>query len=825
MYIDAALNYFKGNKFAANVWQGKYAMRDRERNLVEQTPDEMHRRLAKEFARAEAKFPNAKLNEEDIYNLFKNFSYIIPQGSVMAILGNKYLTGSLSNCFVIGKPEDSYGGILQKDQELVQLMKRRGGVGLDISSLRPSGTSVDNAAQSSTGAVSFMDRFSNSTREVAQGGRRGALMLTIDGRHPEVEEFALIKQDINKVTGANISILLHDDFMKAVESNGTYTLKFPIDSDTPSITKEVNARKLWNTIVTAARNSAEPGLIFKTRHDKYCPSHIYRRFCNITTNPCGEIMMGAYDSCRLLAANIFACVEFPFTNKARFNYDKWYDVCYKMQRLGDNLVELELEYVRKIIDKIKSDPEDKDVKRVELDLWEKVYATGRDGRRTGNGVTGLGDALAALGLRYDSKTSFDVVDSIFRTKLKAELNSSVDMAQDRGAFSDWDSNLEELESNDPDSFFHFVKNTYSDEWTRMLKYGRRNISLSTCAPTGSLSTLAQLNEDHYSVTSGIEPVFSLVYTRRKKINPNDKDARVDFVDQSGDSWQEFYIFHEGFKMWLEINGYEPDNLSKQQLEELVPKSPYYKATAPEIDWVNRVTIQGIIQKYTTHSISSTINLPSDVSVEKVSEIYLESWRQGLKGITIYRDGSRTGVLVNDTTTKGSAGEFNYYNAIKRTKILNGELHTLTVKGQKYGVVIGLLKDKPYEIFVTLDPNTNERLVKGEVIKQGKGHYTFKSDSISIEKLEIQAEYAEERILTRLLSGMLRHGVNPKFIYEQIDKCDLPVVSTGKALSRVIKKYIPENELLERHKCKDCGSSNVRFEEGCSKCNDCGSSKC
>jgi ribonucleoside-diphosphate reductase alpha chain len=819
MYI--AEKYFNGNQLASIVWASKYAVRDKEGNQIEESPDQMHNRLSKEFARIEKKYPSS-LSEQQISDYFNKFSQIIPQGSVMSVLGNPYIFGSLSNCFVIGQPEDSYGGILKKDEELVQLMKRRGGVGIDVSSLRPSGSSVNNAAQSSTGAVSFMERFSNSTREVAQGGRRGALMITIDVRHPDVKDFISIKQDLTKVTGANISVLLDNEFMNAVQSDGDYELRFPVDN--PKITKTVKAKELWNTIIKCAHNTAEPGLIFKDRQNAYCPSHIYPRFKNVTTNPCSEIMMGVYDSCRLMASNIFSCVVNPFTKKSYFDYEKWYQISYDMQRLGDDLVDLELEYVQRIIKKIKSDNENKETKRTELELWENIYQTGRDGRRTGNGITALGDALAGLGIKYGSKEAIKVTDKIFRTKLQAELNGTIDLAKERGAFQDWNPELEKEESNKKDSFFYFIKNEFPNEWKRMQKYGRRNISWSTVAPTGSLSLLARLDDNHFGTSSGIEPVFELVHIRRKKINPNDKESRTDFVDHLGDKWQEFKVFHEGFKMWLELQGVEdPQKLTKSELDELIKQSPYYESTAGEIDWIKRITLQSAIQTYTTHSISSTINLPKDVPVEKVSEIYLEAWKQGLKGITVYRDQSRAGVLITESSK--TPEDFEYHDSVKRPKSLEAELHTLMIKGVRYGIIVGLLDKKPYEVFILVNPQTEEKLIHGKSVKVKKGHYNFESKTCIIENVQLAAEYGEERMLTRLISGMLRHRVNPKFIYEQIDKCELPVVSVGKALSRIIKKYIPEKELLERFRCKDCGSSDIRFEEGCSKCNSCGSSKC
>lgn len=851
---DFALDYFSGNELAATVWKGKYALK-KDGEVIEDTPMDTHVRMGMEFARIEAKYGGEnQIFAHDVIQSFENFGEIIPQGSVMSQLGNKNSIGSLSNCIVIPEVYDSYGGIMFADQQLSQLMKRRCGVGVDISTLRPAGSVVSNAAQSSTGAVSFMHRFSHTTREVAQDGRRGALMISMDIRHPEAEQFATIKEDLTKVTGANISLKLTDEFMQAVERKELFDQRFPINI--PSLRRtfpkvelregEVwkggnrsqyiirDANKLWNKIVGAAHKSAEPGLIFWDRQHWYSPSSVYPEFENISTNPCSEIAMGN-DSCRLIAANMFSCVVNPFKKDAYFDFTKWYEINYKQMRLMDDLVDLEFEHIDRILDKIKNDKEPDHIKTIEIKTWEDLRRTGERGRRTGAGFTALGDTLAGLGLKYDSQEALDFVRDVMINKLLGELDSTMDMAEERGAFPAFDAALEAKVAEREDSFFYFLKTEFPEKWERMQRVGRRNISWSTVAPTGSLSLLASLGRGFHGTTSGIEPLFAIYYIRRKKINPNDKEARVDFVDKLGDKWQEFPVFHEGFKMWWVITSqYEHnpkegirilENMSKEDLAKVITESPYAGSTAPEINWKKRVEMQGIIQKYITHSISSTINLPEDVKTEEVSDIYFESWKAGLKGITVYRDGSRSGVLV--TSSNSGDSELVYHDAPKRPKSLDAELSPVTVKGQRYNVVVGLFDNKPYEVFAWNGHKSGYDKAKGKIIKEKKGQYSFVSEEekIYIENIQEAALHADEQILTRLVSGMMRHGVNPKFILEQIDKCELEIVSFGKALGRVLKKYIPEKELLERYKCSDCGSSNVRFEEGCAKCSDCGSSKC
>ncbi|WP_457617220.1 adenosylcobalamin-dependent ribonucleoside-diphosphate reductase, partial [Lutibacter sp.] len=690
--LERTLAYFNGDELAATTWINKYAMKNDDGDYLEVTPDDMHKRMASEFARIEKKYSENEntpenlsdygqkrkfLSEEAIYQLFKNFKYIIPQGSVMSSLGNKNVIASLSNCVVVPAVLDSYGGIFYTDQQLAQLFKRRCGVGVDLSNLRPNGSKVSNAAGSTSGAVSFMNRFSNTTREVAQNGRRGALMLTMDVAHPDIEEFVTIKQDLTKITGANISIRLSDEFMIAVVNDDDFTLRWPIESENPTYTKTIKAKTLWNTIIKCAHNTAEPGLIFWDRQHFYSTSSIYPGFKNSSTNPCSEIAMQGGDSCRLIAMNLYSFVENPFTEKATFNFEKFYEVAYESQRLMDDLVDLELEAVDKIFNKIMHDKEPNNIKQVEIDTWKLLYQTGKKGRRTGLGFTALADAIAALGLKIDTDEALKMVDKIMRTKLKGEFDSSIDMAITRGKFSVFNPEIEKFSE-----FVQMIEKEFPSIYKRMMKFGRRNISISTVAPTGSLSMLAQ-------TSSGIEPVFLLSYKRRRKVNPDDTNAKISYVDDLGDAFEEFDVYHPKLKEWMKITG-------KTAIEE----SPYKGATAPEIDWVKRVEMQALIQKYTTHSISSTINLASDVPVDLVGDIYIESWRKGLKGITVYRDGSRSGILVSNDDKKEEAKENCYAETIfpKRPKKIEAKVVRFQNDYEKWVAVVGLIDNRPYEIF-------------------------------------------------------------------------------------------------------------------------------
>lgn len=864
--------YFNGDELAADVWESKYKIEG------EKTPHDMHIRMAEELARPERKYVDIASDREGfdlsdfgkalekklrkksdkelvdwIMEYLGEFRYIVPQGSIMTMLGNKRKIGSLSNCFVVPSPHDSYGGILRTDQQLAQLMKRRGGVGTNINTLRPSDTPVSNAAGTSTGAASFMHRFSNTTREVAQNGRRGALMLLISCKHPDVYKFVNMKKDRTQVTGANISVMLTDDFMQAVEKDQDFYCSFPIEhSDdimkafpvgelpynklsklqTPrgdGWVVRIRARELFDQIVENAWENAEPGVAFMDRVHEYSPEGVYPQFRAIASNPCGEQWMQAYDACRLLAANLLNLVRNAFTQNAKLDLDRAYEVFYIQQRLADDIVDLEIEYVDRIIDKINNDNEPDGVKNEELMLWKNVRKTAKESRRTGCGFTGLGDMLAAIGLKYDSDEALKVIEQIMKVKMRAELDCTIDMALLRGKFEGHNSDLEFYVVNEPrnrfadghlmgkNAFYQMIITEFGESMAmRMMQYGRRNVSWSTVAPTGTVSLMTQ-------TTSGLEPLFLAYYMRRKKVNPSDKGIRVDFVDQNGDSWTEYPVLHPQFKEWLLVQATSmPDAMAKQDLGKWFEESPWYGATANDIDWRRRVEIQGIIQKYTTNAISSTLNLPNNVSKETVSGIYMTAWKTGLKGVTIYRDGCRSGVLVADSAKKSS---FDYSDAVKRPKEIEGHLHVVTVKGVKYGVIIGMMDEKPYELFAFNLPDEIKESCNGKIVKVKKGHYNFVCEDGTLKNLQEAAVKSDELVLTRLVSGMLRHGAKPQFVMEQIDKCDLEVVSFGKAISRVLKKYVKDEDMVARNKCKDCGSANVRMQEGCLTCLDCGSSKC
>jgi ribonucleoside-diphosphate reductase alpha chain len=838
-YKDAlaqCLVYFQNDDLAATTWLNKYAMRNAKGELVQATPNDMHMRMAREFARVEEKFRkgmylngSAKLRsaygqsrkdltESGIFELFKDFKYVIPQGSVMSALGNPYMIASLSNCVVLPNIHDSYGGVMYTDQQLTQLFKRRCGVGVDLSTLRPSGRSVSNAAGTTSGAVSFMERFSNTTREVAQNGRRGALMLTMDIAHPDVEDFITIKQDLKKVTGANISVRLSDEFMQAVAEDREYTHRWPVESTKPEVTKTIKARELWNTIINCAHNTAEPGLIFWDRQHHYSTSSLYPDFKNASTNPCSEIAMQGGDSCRLIAINLFSYVDSPFTKKAKFNFEKFYQHTYEAQRLQDDLVELELESIERILAKIDSDPEPDYIKSVERQTWQLLYDFGKRGRRTGLGFTALGDAVAALGLAYDSEASIAAIDKMMRTKLEAEFDSSVDMAIERGAFADFDSAIE-----NQSEFVHMMKKEFPKLHERMMKHGRRNISISTVAPTGTLSMLAQ-------TSSGIEPVFLLSYTRRRKLNKNSENAAVAFVDDMGDKWEEFTVYHPKLKNWMDITG-----------EKNEEASPYYGSTAPEIDWMKRIEIQAVVQKYVTHSISSTINLPNEVSTDEVGQIYLEAWKKGLKGITVYRDGSRTGVLVDNRKVEANpVEEIVESKAPPRPERLAAKVVRFNNENEKWIGVVGLLNGKPYEIFTGraedsfyLPAYVNE----GWVIKgredSGISRYDFQymdkdGYRVTIEGLSrsFNQEYWN---YAKLISGVLRHGMPILSVVELIEDLNLysEYMNTWKnGVMRTLKQFIPDGTKAMDKKCPSCGDSEgLVYEEGCLNCKSCGHSKC
>lgn len=831
--LKACLLYFENDELAATTWMNKYALKDKAGNFLELTPAEMHKRLAKEFARIEKNYPSADgnkknlsdygrsrqpLTEEKIFNLFDRFRYVIPQGSVMASLGNKNVLASLSNCVVLPEIQDSYGGIFFTDQQLAQLFKRRCGVGIDLSTIRPSGMRVSNAAGTTSGAVSFMERFSNTTREVAQHGRRGALMITMDVAHPDIEQFVTIKQDLTKVTGANVSVRISDEFMNAVVTNREFHLRFPIDSPNPTITKKINARQLWNTIIECAHRTAEPGIIFWDRQHRYSTSSIYPGYHNVSTNPCSEIAMQGGDSCRLIAINLLSFVEHPFTAEASFNHEKFYEVTYEAQRLMDDLVDLELEAIERILAKIKSDPEPDYIKDNELRTWKLLYETGKKGRRTGLGFTALADTLAALSMKFDSHEAIEYVKHIMQTKCKAEFESSVDMAIERGSFEDFNPDIEK-----ESEFIQMLEKEFPDVHQRMMKYGRRNISISTVAPTGTLSILTQ-------TSSGIEPVFMLSYTRRRKVNPDDKTARIDFTDALGDTWQEFTVYHHGVKRWMQISGIDT-----------IEQSPYYNATANDIAWDKRVEMQAAVQHYTTHSISSTINLPAEASTEQVSSIYLEAWRKGLKGITVYREGSRSGVLVaGSSKPEKTEAAVRETMPPKRPKILEAEVVRFMNNEEKWIAVVGLLDGRPYEIFTGRAEDAfsfPSWVNKGWVIKNlngnGKKRYDFQYEDkdgyrVTIEGLSrsFNPEYWN---YAKLISGVLRHGMPlPQVVHliENLHFTNDTINSWRSGVERTLKKFIPDGTEAADKRCPECNDpEGLVYEEGCLKCRSCGHSKC
>ena len=854
------IKYFNGDELAANVWLSKYAQNG------ETHPDQMHGRMAKEFAKIEYHYQEIEhetgdwieklskygkvrsdLTEETIYELFKDFKYIIPQGSIMSTLGTD-LIASLSNCWVAESPLDSYAGIHKTDGDLIYYYKRRGGVGIDISNLRPSNTFTNNTAKSSTGAVSFMNRFSNTTREVAMNGRRGALMISMDVNHPDIMDFIKIKRDLTQVTGANISIKLNNSFMKAVENDEDYILRFPCDSPEfifapdnlnynelykgtgNTYIKKIRAKEYWDEIIKSAKEYAEPGLMYWDNMLNNDPAAVYEQYRPICSNPCGEQFLNANDSCRLMAVNLFSFVLNPFTEEAKLDFSNIYKVFYEALRLGDNLVDSEAEYIDRIIEKIKSDPESNEIKQQELNLWIKSKEKCLAGRRVGLGITALGDMLAALNFKYDSDEALEIIKAVMQTKMEAELDCTIDLAILRGHFEGWDAKQEFHISSQlnegKNEFYQFLWSKYPNQVERMQKYGRRNINWSTVAPTGSVSILTQ-------TSSGVEPLFMPYYMRRKKINPNEVGVRVDFTDQNGDKWQEFAVLHPKFKDWLyyyinncpqdylEENIKDIENFNNEQLNTYFKLSPWYQSTANDIDWKKRVEIQAILQKYTTNAISSTINLPSTVTYEEVSNIYMYGWKAGLKGQTVYVDGSRSGVLVS-TDTKPQNSSFEYKDAIKRPKELDGEMFITVANGQKYKVIIGSIDSKPYEVFASLYVEEDGKPRKGKIIKEKKNLYNFYSSG---EVLYVTADMTdEEAIITRLASMSLRHGANIKFLVEQLNKSNGNITSFGKAVARILKKYIPE-DAISKDKCTECGEESMVYEEGCKKCNSCGASYC
>jgi ribonucleoside-diphosphate reductase alpha chain len=824
--VDASIQYFKGDELAARVWANKYALKDSFGNLFEKNPDDMHRRLAREIHRIELKYKNP-LSEELIYSVLKDFKYIVPQGGPMTGIGNDYQIASLSNCFVIGNDgsSDSYGGIMKIDQEQVQLMKRRGGVGHDLSHIRPKGTPVLNSALTSTGVVPFMERYSNSTREVAQDGRRGALMLSISIKHPDSGKFIDAKMESGKVTGANVSVKLTDDFMKAVEDKTLFRQQYPINSENPRFSKDVDAVQLWSKIIHNAWKSAEPGVLFWDTIIKESVPDCYSDlgYATVSTNPCGEIPLCPYDSCRLLAINLYAYVNNPFTAEAEFDTELYKEHVGLAQRMMDDIIDLELEKIDAIIAKINADPEIDELKHVERNLWTNIRTKAEEGRRTGIGITAEGDMLAALGMRYgsDEATSFSV--DVHKTLALEAYKSSTYLAKERGPFSIYDA---EREKNNP--FILRMKEADPVMYNNMVKFGRRNIALLTIAPTGTTSLMTQ-------TTSGIEPIFSVFYKRRRKVNPNDKDVKVTFTDEVGDSWEEFIVFHHKFVDWLKLNGYDADEVTRmgdEEIEKVIAKSPYYKATANDVDWIAKVKMQGAIQKWVDHSISVTINLPAEAQEELVSELYLTAWKSGCKGATVYRDGSRNGVLI--------AGKADIRpERPKRPKVLDCDVIRFNINEEKWVAFVGLKESKPYEIFTGIADDEvfpiPKSIVKGKIMKvqdeEGNTRYDFQyTDKYGYKKTMGGLSHMfkpEFWNYAKLISGVLRHEMPIQDVVNLIQSLRLDSESINNwknGVERALKKYIP-NGTKAKGKCGECGSENLVYEEGCLICKDCGSSKC
>lgn len=836
--FNASCEYFRGDELAARVWVNKYALKDSFGNIYEKTPNDMHRRLAKELARIESKYNNP-MSEDEIFDLIKDFKYIIPQGSPMAGIGNNYQVGSLSNCFVIGLDgtPDSYGGIIKIDEEQVQLMKRRGGVGHDLSHIRPKGSPVKNSALTSTGLVPFMERYSNSTREVAQDGRRGALMLSVSIKHPDSEAFIDAKMTEGKVTGANVSVRIDDEFMKAVEAQTEYTQTYPIDSENPKYKKTIDAVALWRKIVHNAWQSAEPGVLFWDTITRESVPDCYADlgFKTISTNPCGEIPLCPYDSCRLIAINLYSYVVNPFTKDAYFDYDLFRKHVASAQRMMDDIIDLEMEKIDRILAKIESDPETLEVKTTELNLWNKIRRKTLQGRRTGVGTTGEGDMIAAMGLRYGTVEATDFSVEVHKTLALAAYGSSVNMAKERGAFEVFDA---EREKNNP--FINRLKDADPKLYDDMVKYGRRNIACLTIAPTGTTSLMTQ-------TTSGIEPVFLPVYKRRRKVNPNDPSVRIDFVDENGDAFEEYVVYHHKFITWMQINGIQvKQDCSQEEIDELIKRSPYYKATSNDINWLEKVNMQGRIQKWVDHSISVTINLPSDVSEDLINDLYLQAWKVGCKGCTVYRDGSRSGVLVATQKEKKKEKEkeviaVEEHNVLKRPIELEADVVRFQNNKEKWIAFIGLVNGKPYEIFTGLADDDDgifcpKSVSKGKIIKAiddlGNKRYDFqfinkRGYKTTIEGLsdKFNPEYWN---YAKLISGVLRYGMPIDKVIKLVNSLELnsESINTWKmGVERALKKYLPNGTQASGQKCPHCGQETLVYQEGCLICTSCGTSRC
>ena len=834
--FKASLDYFTGDELAAKVWVNKYALKDAFGNIYEESPNDMHHRLASEIARVEKKYPNP-LSEQELFDLFDHFRYIVPQGSPMTGIGNDYQIASLSNCFVIGLDgqADSYGAIIRIDEEQVQLMKRRGGVGHDLSHIRPKGSPVKNSALTSTGLVPFMERYSNSTREVAQDGRRGALMLSVSIKHPDSEAFIDAKMTEGKVTGANVSVKIDDDFMNAAVNGGTYKQQYPIDSDSPVYVKDIDASGLWKKIIHNAWKSAEPGVLFWDTILRESVPDCYADlgFRTVSTNPCGEIPLCPYDSCRLLAINLYSYVVNPFTPDAYFDYDLFKKHVGLAQRIMDDIIDLESEKIEMILAKIDSDPESMEVRQTERHLWEKIQRKTLQGRRTGVGITAEGDMIAALGLRYGTEEATDCAELIQKTLALAAYRSSVMLAKERGAFEIFDAKREEK-----NPFINRLREADPALYEDMLKYGRRNIACLTIAPTGTTSLMTQ-------TTSGIEPVFLPVYKRRRKVNPNDSEARVDFVDETGDAFEEYIVFHHKFVTWMQANGYSASKkYTQEEVEELVAKSPYYKATSNDVDWLQKVRMQGRIQKWVDHSISVTINLPNDVSEELVDSLYVEAWRCGCKGCTVYRDGSRSGVLIA-TDKKKKKEDCNCMQppviVSTRPRELDADVVKFQNNREKWIAFGGLLNGRPYEIFTGLADDDEgimlpKNVSKGTIIKSydedGNKHYDFQFKNkrgykMTIEGLDgkFNPEYWN---YAKLISGVLRYGMPIDQVIKLVQGMELnsESINTWKnGVERALKKYLPNGMEAKGQKCPNCGLETLIYQEGCLICTNCGASKC
>lgn len=834
--FKASLDYFTGDELAAKVWVNKYALKDAFGNIYEKSPEDMHRRLAREIARIEKKYENP-LSEDELFDLFDHFRYIVPQGSPMTGIGNDHQIASLSNCFVIGLDgkADSYGAIIRIDEEQVQLMKRRGGVGHDLSHIRPKGSPVKNSALTSTGLVPFMERYSNSTREVAQDGRRGALMLSVSIKHPDSEAFIDAKMTEGKVTGANVSVKIDDDFMKAVVNGDIYKQKYPVDSDAPVYEKEIDASALWKKIIHNAWKSAEPGVLFWDTILRESVPDCYADigFRTVSTNPCGEIPLCPYDSCRLLAINLYSYVVNPFTPDAYFDFELFKVHVAKAQRIMDDIIDLESEKIELILEKIDSDPESIEVKQSERHLWEKIQRKTLMGRRTGVGITAEGDMIAALGLRYGTDEATDFAEKVQKTLALSAYRSSVMLAKERGAFEVFDAKREEK-----NPFINRLREADPSLYDEMLKYGRRNIACLTIAPTGTTSLMTQ-------TTSGIEPVFLPVYKRRRKVNPNDSSARVDFVDETGDAFEEYIVFHHKFVTWMQANGYSTiKKYTQEEVDDLVAKSPYFKATSNDVDWLQKVRMQGRIQKWVDHSISVTINLPNNVSEELVDSLYVEAWKCGCKGCTVYRDGSRSGVLIS-TEKKSKKDDCNCMQppiiVATRPRELEADVVKFQNNREKWIAFVGLLNGRPYEIFTGLADDDEgimlpKNISKGSIIKSydddGNKHYDFQFKNkrgykMTIEGLDgkFNPEYWN---YAKLISGVLRYGMPIDQVIKLVQGMELnsESINTWKnGVERALKKYLPNGTEAKGHKCPNCGLETLVYQEGCLICTNCGASRC